>query len=59
MHDILRPNSHESLHDLLQESSRLNLWQETIARFQESVDVATVAMLHDQIVVGRSFGAGD
>lgn len=59
VHHILGPNSHKPLHDLLQESSCLNLWQETIASFEESVDVATVAVLHDQIVVWRCFGSCD
>lgn len=59
MHHILWPNSHKPLHDLLQESSCLDFWQKPIASFKESVDVATITMFHDQIVIGRGFGSSD
>ena len=53
---VLRFDSKQTFHKLFQNQSCLVFCQMSIPRFQESFDISTIAILHNQIVVCGSLG---
>jgi len=59
VHHVLRLDCHQALHELSQNEPSLNLAQVALACFDESIDVTSVAKLHNQVVVRLGLGASD
>ena len=59
MDDVLSLDCQQSLHQLLQDVACLGLLQVAATRFQQAVDVSTVAVFEDKVVIGDCLGSAD
>ena len=59
MHHILSLDSHQALDELLKDEAGFHLGQVAVPGLNEAIDIAAVAVFHDQVVIRLRLRSGD